>query len=373
MDHSVHVGLGDRSYDILIGQSFESVLRLNGVGRKALLVGDSNTGPRYHALVRAVLEDCGFGCDAVVVPAGEATKSLEQVAALYEQAMEAGLDRRGLVVAVGGGVVGDLAGFVAASYLRGVDYLQVPTSLLAMVDSSVGGKTGVNLRRGKNLVGAFHQPVQVAVNLATLDSLPIREYRSGLAEVVKYGVIADADFFDALDEQVAGVVARSEAVLPFVVKRCCELKAAVVGEDEREGGRRAILNYGHTLAHALETVAGYGHWLHGEAVSIGMVYAGLVSVECSGFPLESAQRVERLLAACGLPTRPDDLPSWESVREVMASDKKAKGGVPTFVLASALGSVSHGVEVPEGVLASAYQQLRNAQGSSTGAPYGGGQ
>jgi len=241
-----------------------------------------------------------------------------------------------------------------------VRLLQVPTSLLAMVDSSVGGKTAVNLPRGKNLVGVFYQPRQVAVNLDTLRTLPDREYRSGLAEVVKYGVIRDNSFFEALEEDADALAGRDEQTLQNMIARCCEIKAEVVGQDERESGVRAILNYGHTLGHAIETVCGYGELLHGEAVALGMVYAGLVSCRERGFDQGEAARVVRLMERLGLPVRRQalaDAVTWEPLREAMSADKKARRSVPTFVLADRIGSVSEGCEVPEAVLKAAFDEM----------------
>jgi len=360
MGDLVHVQLDERGYDILLGHGFEAVLGERGDGAPALIVSDSHVDPLYGDALQSALEMNGYACSRTVVPAGECSKSLAQAGVLFECAFDARLDRKGLVVALGGGVVGDLAGFVAATYLRGVRLLQVPTSLLAMVDSSVGGKTAVNLSRGKNLVGVFYQPRQVAVNLDTLRTLPDREYRSGLAEVVKYGVIRDDSFFEALEADAGALIARDEQVLQNVIARCCEIKAEVVGQDERESGVRAILNYGHTLGHALETVSGYGELLHGEAVALGMVYAGLVSCRERGLAPGEAVRVVTLMERLGLPVRRRALAAdvtWERLREAMAADKKARRSVPTFVLADRIGSVSEGCEVPETVLKAAFDEM----------------
>jgi 3-dehydroquinate synthase len=351
LHQTVRVELGSRSYDIRIGSGMASGGALAGAGR-VLLVSDSNVAPLHADACERALAARGLTVRRCVIPAGEESKSLAQLSALYDAAVAAGLDRRGAMVALGGGVVGDLTGFAAATYLRGVPFVQVPTSLLAMVDSSVGGKTGINLPHGKNLVGAFYQPVEVTIDLNTLTTLPEREYRSGLAEVVKYGVIRDAAFFAELEAGVPRLLARDPALLGDVVARCCRIKAEVVASDETESGPRAILNFGHTLAHALETALGYGTWTHGEAVSAGMVYAAEVSVRQTGLPRESAARLRRLLAALGLPVdwRGEGAVSWEAARAVMARDKKACAGVVRFVLARGLGSVQYGCEVPEAVL-----------------------
>jgi 3-dehydroquinate synthase len=266
---------------------------------------------------------------------------------LYDRLVEEQADRRTLVVAVGGGVIGDLVGFVAATYNRGLPLLMVPTTLLAMVDSSVGGKVGVNHPRGKNLIGAFHQPVGVWVDTAVLDTLPDREYRSGLAEVVKYGVIQDADLFAWLEGHVDAVLRREPEAVRHVVARSCRLKADVVERDEREEtGLRAVLNYGHTFAHAFETVGGYGAWLHGEAVAAGMVCASLLAERRGLIGRETTERQRRLLQAFGLPTAPR---RWatEELLAVMRTDKKAVGGRLRFVLPRRLGEVALFDDVPE--------------------------
>jgi len=288
--------------------------------------------------------------ERAVVPAGEASKDGARLFDLYAAALAAGLDRRGLVVALGGGVVGDLAGFAAATFLRGVRCVQAPTSLLAMVDSSVGGKTGINLPEGKNLVGAFHQPALVLADTDALRTLPRREFVSGLAEVVKYGAIRDAAFLDAIAADAPALLAGDAAAVARAVRRSCEIKAGVVAGDEREeSGLRAVLNFGHTLGHAVESVAGYGTWLHGEAVAIGMAYAARLSVRLAGLGPEAAARLEGLLAALGLPGSAPGL-SWAALRRAMGVDKKSAGRVPRFVLLEALGRARAGVEVPEALL-----------------------
>jgi 3-dehydroquinate synthase len=283
-----------------------------------------------------------------VLPPGEAQKSLATAAALYDRLADAHADRRTLIVAVGGGVVGDLAGFVAATFNRGLPLLQVPTTLLAMVDSSVGGKVGVNHPKAKNLIGAFHQPVGVWIDTAVLATLPEREYRSGLAEVVKYGVILDPALFIYLENHVEEVLARDPAAVRHVVTRCCRLKADVVEKDERdETGLRAVLNYGHTFAHAFETVAGYGTWLHGEAVAAGMVCASRLAERRGLIEHDVTERQRELLAEFGLPTAP--LRDWpaEQLLAAMRSDKKAVAGKMRFVLPRRLGEVALFDDVPE--------------------------
>ena len=353
MSAEVSVNVGARSYPILIGHallpSLGAACRNAGLDGACLLVSDSHVDLIYGDVATRSLKSGGFAVSRAVVPAGEESKSGERLFALYGRAIAAGLDRQGFVVALGGGVVGDLAGYLAASYLRGIRCVQVPTSLLAMVDSSVGGKTGINLPQGKNLVGAFHQPTLVVADTATLKTLPSREYVSGLAEVVKYGVIRDAGFFALLEEHKDFLRTAGCERLEAVIARCCELKAEVVSLDEREAGLRAILNFGHTLGHALETVMGYGHFLHGEAVAMGMAFAARVSVRQSGLPEQECARILALLEGLGLPVSAPEC-EWRAVRAAMAVDKKSRSRLPRFVLAERIGTVRHGCEVPEQVL-----------------------
>ena len=256
--------------------------------------------------------------------------------------------------------MGDMGGYAAATYLRGVRFAQVPTSLLAMVDSSVGGKTAINLPEGKNLVGAFYQPELVVADLVTLDTLPEREYRSGLAEIVKYGVIWDAAFFELLETRADEILAREPDCLIEIVARSCEIKAEVVRRDEREGGIRALLNYGHTLGHAVENALGYGELLHGEAVAIGMAYAASLSERVLGAPSESTARQVALLARFGLPVRRECIPGdlgWNDLRGIMSADKKSLSGMPRWVVSPDLGQASFGHDVPEEVLREVFEAL----------------
>ena len=360
MVKNVRVEMAERSYEITIAEQqlpgLGSACRNLGLGKSCMLVSDSNVAPLYAEKCRGVLEQAGFRVDQVVVPAGESSKAAPCLFQLYDEMARIGLLRSSFLVALGGGVVGDLAGFAAATYMRGIRFVQVPTSLLAMVDSSVGGKTGINLTAGKNLVGAFHQPVLVQVDLSTLNTLPDREYRSGLAEVVKYGIIQDAAFFDFLEANAAGILARDNRLLAELVARCCQLKAEVVRQDEREGGLRAILNFGHTFAHALEKTCGYGHWLHGEAVSIGMVYAAYLSEKARGLLTLDTQRIVNLLRALQLPV---DIPeqAWLPLRDAMKKDKKNMSETPRFVLAAQMGCVERNCEVSELLLTDAFQRI----------------
>ncbi len=353
--HTVRVSLGPRSYDIVLNSSDPG--GVNSFARSvaprsasALVVTDENVTPHARA-VESQLAAGGLRTALSVLPPGEETKSLAFAATLYDQLADLPADRSTLVVAVGGGVVGDLAGFAAATYNRGLPLLMVPTTLLAMVDSSVGGKVGVNHPKGKNLIGAFHQPAGVWIDTGHLGTLPDREFVSGLAEVVKYGVILDAGFFDYLEANAAGILARKGDQLEHVVGRSCRLKADVVEQDEREEtGLRAALNYGHTFAHAFETVGGYGTWLHGEAVAAGMVCASRLAEKLDLIPPEITTRQVKLLDALGLPTAPN--PDWpaDDLIAVMRRDKKVQAGKLRFVLPTRLGHVELISEVPEALV-----------------------
>jgi 3-dehydroquinate synthase len=352
---SVHVGLGPRSYDIALtsgepGGVGPFTRRVLPASQTALVVTDANTAELGRG-VETALKDAGFRTARAAVPAGEGSKSLAELSRLYDALYDMAADRRTAVVAVGGGVVGDLGGFAAATYNRGLPLLMVPTTLLAMVDSSVGGKTGVNHPKGKNLIGAFHQPAGVWIDTAFLDTLPDREFRSGLAEVVKYGVILDAPFFEWLEANTAAVLARDPAALRHVVGRSCRLKADVVEQDEREEtGLRAVLNYGHTFAHAFETVGGYGGWLHGEAVAAGMVCAARLAERHGLIGPDLGRRQLALLTAFGLPTVAK--PGWpaDDLIAVMRRDKKAAGGRMRFILPTRLGEVKLFDDVPEALI-----------------------
>lgn len=337
----VRVDLGERSYDVAFGglAGVGPFARQRVRGEFAFVVADANTAA-LAARAGDSLRDAGFRVASATLPPGEDQKCLASASALYDALVEARADRRAAVVAVGGGVVGDLAGFVAATFNRGLALVMVPTTLLAMVDSSVGGKVAVNHPRGKNLIGAFHQPAGVWIDEAALDSLPPREYVSGLAEVVKYGVILDADFFAYLEAHADAVLARDPAAVRHVVARSCRLKADVVRLDERElTGVRAALNYGHTFAHAFETVAGYGAWLHGEAVAAGMVCAADLARRRGLVSADVVERQSALLRRLGLPTRPGPWPA-DALVEAMRGDKKAEAGRLRFVLPTRLGEVS---------------------------------
>jgi 3-dehydroquinate synthase len=349
--------LPDRSYDIVIGQgavcSLGAAVRAEGVDR-VVLVADAAVERSHAAAAEASLRAAGIAASTLAVPAGEASKSVAEAARLWNELARLAVDRRTGIVAVGGGVVGDLAGFVAATFARGLPVWQVPTTLVAQVDSAIGGKTGINLDAGKNLVGCFWQPRGVLADIDTLRTLPDREFRSGLAEVVKYGMILDAEFFAWLEENAEAVLAREPAALVHVVGRSAALKAHVVERDEQEKtGLRAVLNYGHTFAHAYETAAGYGKLLHGEAVAIGMARAARLAERLGRIGPELVSRQDRLLEALGLPVRVADMAGSrkaepDELLAIMGRDKKTVGGRLRFVLPSRLGHVElvDGIELP---------------------------
>jgi 3-dehydroquinate synthase len=346
-DHAtVRVDLAGRSYDIVIGRASLAELgtRIAALrpGASAAVVTDEQVARHHLAATISALESAGLRSGRVLVPPGEGSKSYAVFERVCDQLLEARLERNDLVVALGGGVVGDLAGFAAAVVRRGLDYVQVPTTLLAQVDSSVGGKTGVNSRHGKNLVGAFHQPILVIADTSLLDTLPPRIFRAGYAEVAKYGLINDASFFDWLEanwpEIFSGGRAREHAIATS-----CQAKAAIVARDERETGERALLNLGHTFGHALEAAAGFSdRLLHGEAIAIGMTLAFGFSVRLGLAPAPEADRVRRHLAAAGLPTQisqvPGALPGVDRLLDLMAQDKKVKRGRLTLILARGIGA-----------------------------------
>lgn len=367
--HKVPVELGSRRYEILVGRGLLGRLgvecRRVGLQGRCAVITDANVGPRYGEAALASLRAAGFDPLLVSLPAGERAKDLEIAGRCYERLARHRLERKSCVVALGGGVVGDLAGFVAATYLRGLPFVQVPTTLLAQVDSSVGGKTGVNLRQGKNLVGAFWQPRRVLCDLDTLRTLPRREYQSGLAEVIKYGVIYDARLFRRLERNLGRLLRLEPRELAAIVARCCAIKAEVVGQDETETGLRAILNFGHTIGHALEAVSGYGRYLHGEAIAVGQVLAARLSVTRCGLPARDADRIGELLRRAGLPTAA----RWTAAErramlQAMRLDKKVSGGEIRFVLAERIGRVRYGQAVPGAELEAL---LRPAGASRAGA------
>ncbi len=330
---TVNVDLGARSYPIVIGRSLldgKFNLAEHVQGGDCLVVSNETVAPLY--LDRLLPNLRGRNVTSISIPDGEAFKTLQAVRMILDALVDSGANRDTTVIALGGGVVGDIAGFAAACYMRGVAFIQVPTTLLAQVDSSVGGKTGVNHEKGKNLIGAFHQPGIVLIDTDTLNTLPPREFRAGLAEVIKYGAICDATFFAWLESNMGALLDKNPEALAYAIQRSCELKAAVVAEDERESGRRAILNFGHTFGHAIEHCMGYGEWLHGEAVAAGMVMAA----ELSHIPSRDLERLRKLIVAAGLPTEAPPISS-DRWLHAMGMDKKVQQKQLRFVLLRSLG------------------------------------
>ncbi|SEL74940.1 3-dehydroquinate synthase [Roseateles sp. YR242] len=335
----VPIDLGDRSYDIRIAPGLlDQPETWAGLPRAstALIVTNDVVAPLYLERLRQRLASVYGRVEALVLPDGEAQKSWESLDLIIDHLLAATADRKTVLFALGGGVIGDLTGFAAAIYMRGVPFVQVPTTLLAQVDSSVGGKTAINHPRGKNMVGAFYQPARVVADLDTLDTLPDRELSAGLAEVIKYGPIADVAFLGWIENNLGALLARDKAALAYAVQRSCEIKAWVVGQDERESGLRAILNFGHTFGHAIETGMGYGVWLHGEAVGCGMVLAADLSARLGLVPTSFVDRMKRLIQAAGLPVVAPAL-GLARYLELMQIDKKNEGGEIRFVVIEGLG------------------------------------
>ncbi|MGZ5648693.1 MAG: 3-dehydroquinate synthase [Usitatibacter sp.] len=335
----LRVDLGERSYPIHIGPGLIGEVRLYAphvTGRLAAIVTNETVAPLYAAQVESALERAGAKTMRIVLPDGEAFKTWEILDRIFAELLQARAGRGAILVALGGGVVGDMAGFAAATYQRGIAYLQVPTTLLAQVDSSVGGKTAINHPLGKNMVGAFHQPLAVIADTATLSSLPSREYAAGLAEVVKYGAIFDIDFLRWIEEHAAQLERRDADALVHVIRRSCEIKAAIVAADEREAGSLALLNFGHTFGHAIESAAGYGNILHGEAVAAGMVLAARFSARLGRISAGDVERLSALLRRFGLPVKAPGLErgTW---LQFMGRDKKNEAGRITLILLDALG------------------------------------
>jgi 3-dehydroquinate synthase len=336
---TLSVALGERAYPIHIGSGLlgEASLYAPHVrGRRVAVVTNSVVQELYLPQVLSGLTVAGGRPMSVMIDDGEQAKSWAMLDRVIDALLAARIGRDGMIVALGGGVVGDLAGFAASVYQRGIPFLQVPTTLLAQVDSSVGGKTAINHARGKNMVGAFHQPLAVIADVASLDSLPERELKAGIAEVIKHGFILDVGFVAWLEENMDKLLARDRAALEHAVRRSCELKAQVVAADERESGLRAILNFGHTFGHAIEAGVGYGEWLHGEAVGAGMVMAAELSARAGTLARADAERVKALIARAGLPLRGPQMPA-DRYLELMQVDKKVEGGKLRFILLEGLG------------------------------------
>ena len=339
----VDVELGDRSYPIYIGTGIldnGALLRKHVPGSTALVVTNETIAPLYLERTVAALSEGGtIRVEVVILPDGEEYKTMEVLMQVFDKALEAKLDRGTTFVALGGGVIGDMTGYAAASYQRGVNFIQIPTTVMAMVDSSVGGKTGVNHPAGKNMIGAFYQPRCVLIDIDSLKTLPDREFASGLAEVVKYGLIRDAEFFEWQEANVEKIMDREEDVLIHAIERSCINKAEVVALDEKEGGVRATLNLGHTFGHAIETGSGYGVWLHGEAVSVGTVMAADLSERLGWVDISIKERTLALFEKCNLPVEVPECMTVETFKELMAVDKKAANGkLRLILLKGALGN-----------------------------------
>jgi 3-dehydroquinate synthase len=333
---TIVVALGSRSYPIHVGPELLDRSDLYDIAAKQVLIVTNETvAPLYLERVRAALR--GRAVETLVLPDGERHKTLATFGAVMDRLVDARFHRDCCLVALGGGVIGDLTGYAAASYQRGVDFVQIPTTLLAQVDSSVGGKTAVNHPHAKNMIGAFHQPIAVLADTGTLASLPPRELAAGLAEVIKYGVIVDADFFAWLETHIDDLRRLDSVALTYAIRRSCEIKAAIVAEDERERGRRALLNLGHTFGHALEAIGNYERWLHGEAVAVGIALAARTSAAIGWLPGRDCERIERLLAAAGLPTTARGVDS-EALLDRMQRDKKADRSGLKLILIRALGA-----------------------------------
>jgi 3-dehydroquinate synthase len=339
----IRVELGDRSYDISIGSNIldgvGGSLKSFGLSPRAAIVSNPTVFSLYGKIVSDSMRNAGFEPVAVIIPDGEEYKDLPRLNQIYDELLAHSLDRSSALVALGGGVIGDIAGFAASTYMRGICCIQIPTTLLAQVDSSVGGKTGVNHKLGKNMIGTFWQPKLVWIDVDTLKTLPEREIRAGLAEVIKYGVIYDEELFDFLDAGRDKVLGLDDAALTHIIKKACEIKADVVSKDERESGLRAILNYGHTIGHAIETVTGYTRFLHGEAVAIGMCIEARLSQMIGLLDKDQVLRIKALTDSYGLPSEiPEDV-DLSGIFSAMRLDKKAVAGELKFVLPERIGQV----------------------------------
>jgi 3-dehydroquinate synthase len=374
MDSVIRVDVPQQSYDIAIAKRDAKASSAAGglddlgvwmsrlkLGKKVLLVSNPVIFKKYGERAIAALKLVGYEVSSCTLPAGERYKTLKSLQKIYDIALENRLERSSTIVALGGGVIGDMAGFAAATWLRGINVVQVPTSLLAMVDSSVGGKTGVNHPQGKNLIGAFHQPRFVLIDPLVLKTLPPREFRAGMAEVIKYGIIWDAELFAKLEESKRLDQMRyvDEELLQIILSRSCQAKAAVVSKDEKEAGLRAILNYGHTIGHAVESLTGYKLVNHGEAVAIGMVAAGQIAVQLRMWKSPDAERQDALIQKAGLPTKLPNVLDIEAILDSLQTDKKVEAGKVRFVLPTQIGAVTVTDQVPADVIR---QVLRQMQG-----------
>ncbi|HYG76357.1 MAG TPA: 3-dehydroquinate synthase [Planctomycetota bacterium] len=362
---TITVALGERSYDIVIQPGLikdaGALIAARVKGRRCLMLSDQSIGPLHGTKLAGSISAAGIGGNLILLPPGEQCKSLRTAESLYDQCLAAGLDRDSFLVALGGGVIGDLTGFVAATYFRGIPFVQVPTTLLAMVDAAIGGKTGVDLPSAKNAVGAFHQPRAVLIDPETLSTLPRRDLKAGLAEVIKYGVIDDAALFEFLEQNVARLLDASPEALAHVIEKSAGIKARIVSQDEREqaGGPRALLNFGHTFGHALESSTGYSAYLHGEAVAIGMCMAANLSVKLGLLSLADRDRIVALIRKAELPIKlmAGD-PDTNTLYAAMFKDKKAAAGKLRFVVAEKIGRAKTVGDVPEAMVREVLDQAR---------------
>jgi 3-dehydroquinate synthase len=373
MDSVIRVDVPQQSYDIAIAKRDAKASSAVGglddlgvwmsrlkLGKKVLLVSNPVIFKKYGERAIAALKLVGYEVSSCTLPAGERYKTLKSLQKIYDIALENRLERSSTIVALGGGVIGDMAGFAAATWLRGINVVQVPTSLLAMVDSSVGGKTGVNHPQGKNLIGAFHQPRFVLIDPSVLKTLPPREFRAGMAEVIKYGIIWDAELFAKLEDTKRLDQMRyvDEELLQIILSRSCQAKAAVVSKDEKEAGLRAILNYGHTIGHAVESLTGYKLVNHGEAVAIGMVAAGQIAVQLRMWKSADAERQDALIQKAGLPTKLPNVLDIEAILDSLQTDKKVEAGKVRFVLPTQIGAVTVTDQVPADVIRQVLQEMQ---------------
>ena len=358
----VKVDLGKNSYDIYIGNGLDNYITnftsSAKFSKKAMLITDSNVEKIFSGEIRLALESAGLEVKSVTIPAGETSKSLAEAEKIFTAAIEFGLDRKSAIFALGGGVVGDLTGFIAATYLRGVPFVQIPTSLLAQVDSSVGGKVGVNHTLGKNLIGAFYQPKAVFIDINMLQTLLSREIASGLGEIVKYGIIRDSELFKYIEDNAYKILALEDDVMEHVIARSCEIKADVVSKDEKEGGLRRILNFGHTMAHAIEEATGYSKYVHGEAVAIGMIGAAHISRSLGKIDDSTFERLQNLIDKLGMVSRIKDCDVDEMFKAIFR-DKKTINGKIHWVLMDSIGKVSIESDVPDDVVKAAFDYISN--------------
>lgn len=364
MGSVIDVNLPQQSYQIVIeAQGLNDLgTRMSSLnlGKKVLLVSNQEIFQHYGERAKSSLKSAGFDVTSCSIPAGEQYKTPTTIQTIYDAAQENHLERSSTLVALGGGVIGDMTGFAAATWLRGINFVQVPTTLLAMVDASIGGKTGVNHPKGKNLIGAFHQPRLVLIDPQVLDTLPVREYRAGIAEVIKYGIIWDAQLFEQMEnsERLDELGELNSDLLQDILTRSCQAKADVVSKDEKEAGLRAILNYGHTIGHAVESVTEYRLINHGEGVAIGMVAAGKLAAQLEMWRQEDAQRQDALIQKAGLPTTLPDGLDKEAIIETLQTDKKVKAGKVRFVLPTQIGAVEVTDKVPSDTIRQVLQQMK---------------